>query len=53
MSPWPSKVSAPIWSRMVRESILDDTWNAIRVGMLALIKPVMTSTLGRCVARIR
>jgi hypothetical protein len=38
---------------MVRESILDDTWKAIRVGMLALIRPVITSTDGRCVARIR
>ena len=25
----------------------------MRVGMLALIRPVITSTLGRCVARIR
>ena len=49
----PSSASAPIWSRMVRESILLDTWNESRVGMLALIRPVMTSTLGRCVARIR
>ena len=30
---------------------LDDTRNEIRVGKLALIKPVMTSTEGRCVAR--
>ena len=53
MSPRPSSASAPIWSRMVRESILLDTWNDSRVGMLALIRPVITSTLGRCVARIR
>src|SRR3546814_10353852 len=53
MSPWPSNCSAPPWSMMVRESILLDTWNAIRVGMLALIRPVITSTEGRCVARIR
>ncbi len=53
MSPCPSSDSAPIWSRIVRESIFDDTWNAIRVGMLALIRPVITSTDGRCVARIR
>ena len=26
MSPCPSSASAPIWSRMVRESILDETW---------------------------
>ena len=38
---------------MVRESILLDTWNAMRVGILALIRPVMTSTDGRWVARIR
>jgi hypothetical protein len=31
---------------MVRESILDETWKAMRVGMLALIRPVMTSTTG-------
>ena len=53
MSPWPSSASAPIWSRIVRESILLDTWNAMRVGMLALMRPVITSTDGRCVARIR
>jgi hypothetical protein len=41
------------WSRMVRESILLDTWKEIRVGMLALMRPVMTSTDGRWVARIR
>ena len=49
----PSSASAPIWSRMVRESILLETWNERRVGMLALIRPVMTSTLGRWVARMR
>ena len=53
MSPIPSSDSAPIWSRIVRESIFDDTWNATRVGMFALIRPVITSTDGRCVARIR
>ena len=53
MSPWPSSDSAPIWSRIVRESTFADTWNAMRVGMFALIRPVMTSTDGRCVARIR
>ena len=46
MSPCPSSASAPIWSRMVRESILLDTWKAMRVGMLALIRPVITSTDG-------
>ena len=38
---------------MVRESTLDETWNAIRVGMFALIRPVNTSTDGLCVARIK
>ena len=32
---------------------LAETWNAMRVGMLALIRPVITSTEGRCVARMR
>ena len=36
---------------MVRESILLDTVKAIRVGMLALIRPVITSTDGRWVAQ--
>ncbi|MCY1235718.1 hypothetical protein D9M72_483460 [compost metagenome] len=49
----PSSASAPCWSRMVRESILLLTWNAIRVGTLALIRPVITSTDGRCVASTR
>jgi hypothetical protein len=35
---------------MVRLSILLVTMNEIRVGKLALIVPVMTSTEGRCVA---
>ena len=53
MSPCPSRCSAPIWSRMVRESTFDETWNAMRLGMLALISPVITSTEGRWVARTR
>ena len=47
MSPLPSSFSAPDASRMVRESIWLETAKAIRLGMLALIRPVMTSTLGR------
>ena len=39
MSPCPSSVSAPIWSRIVRESTLLATWNAIRDGMFALMRP--------------
>src|ERR1700736_4485869 len=30
---------------MVRESTFAETWNAMRVGILALINPVMTSDL--------
>ena len=45
--------SAPLWSRIVRESTFAETWNAMRVGKFALMRPVMTSTDGRCVARIR
>ena len=52
MSPWPSSCSAPPSPRMVRLSIFDVTWNEIRVGKLALIVPVMTSTDGRWVAMI-
>ena len=53
MSPWPSSDSAPFWSRMTRESVWEDTLNAIRDGTLALIIPVMTSTRGLCVASTR
>ena len=53
MSPLPSSCSAPLPSRIVRESIFDGTRNEMRDGRLALIRPVMTSTDGRCVARIR
>ena len=35
---------------MTRESICDETANAMRVGKFALIRPVSTSTLGRWVA---
>ncbi len=37
---------------MVRLSILEVTWKEMRVGKFALMVPVMTSTDGRCVARI-
>ena len=36
-------------SIIVRESTCDATVNAMRDGMFALIRPVMTSTEGRCV----
>jgi hypothetical protein len=38
---------------MVRLSTRAATRNEMRDGKLALIKPVITSTEGRCVARIR
>ena len=53
MSPMPSSFSAPPASRMVRLSTWLDTAKAIRLGMLALMRPVITSTLGRWVATIR
>ena len=46
MSPLPSSCSAPLPSRIVRESVFDDTRNEMRDGRLALIRPVMTSTDG-------
>ena len=52
-SPRPSSFSAPAWSRMTRESVCEDTAKAMRVGKLALIRPVSTSTLGRWVATTR
>ncbi len=53
MSPWPSSDSAPFWSRITRESVWEETAKAIRAGTLALIMPVITSALGRCVASTR
>ena len=53
MSPLPTSFSAPGWSRMTRLSVRLDTANATRAGMLALITPVITLTLGRWVATIR
>ena len=53
MSPFPSSCSAPLPSRIVLESVFDETRKEIRAGRFALISPVMTSTDGRCVARIR
>ena len=46
MSPLPSKVSAPDLSRIVLESILELTANAILEGIFVLITPVITSTDG-------
>jgi hypothetical protein len=53
MSPRPRSDSDPLASRIVRESTLLATRKEMRAGKLALIKPVMTSTEGRCVARIK
>ena len=50
ISPFPKSFSAPTWSSIVLESTWDDTANAIRDGTFALIKPVITSTEGLCVA---
>ena len=51
-SPMPSSCSAPCSPRMVRLSNLLITWKLMRVGKLALMVPVITSTEGRCVAMI-
>ena len=53
MSPLPTSRSAPGWSRITRLSASDDTEKAMRLGMLALITPVITSTDGRWVAITR
>jgi len=53
MSPFPIKRSAPPESKMVRESIFEDTLKAIRAGKLAFIIPVIILTDGRCVAIIK
>ena len=53
MSPWPSRASAPPWSRITRESACEETANAIRAGTFTLIVPVMMSTEGRWVASTR
>ena len=52
-SPWPTSFSAPGWSRITRESVIEDVAKASRLGTLALIRPVTTSVLGRWVASTR
>ena len=49
----PISFSAPGWSRMTRLSVRLEVENASREGTLALIRPVTTSTEGRCVASTR
>ena len=53
MSPLPSSLSAPISSSTTRLSVRLATWNAMRAGRFDLIKPVITSTVGFCVASTR
>ena len=53
ISPFPRSFSAPFISRIVRESVPEVTENAIRLGIFALIRPVMTFTDGRWVAITR
>ena len=52
MSPLPNSCSAPCSPRIVLLSIFEVTWKDILVGKLALIVPVITSTLGLWVAII-
>ena len=53
ISPFPNSFSAPDVSRMVRESILEETAKAIREGIFALMTPVIISVEGLCVATIK
>ena len=46
MSPLPRSFSAPTMSMMMRESNLLATMKAMRLGMLALMRPVITSMRG-------
>ena len=53
MSPLPTSFSAPVVSRMIRDSREDATAKAMRLGMFAFISPVITSAEGRWVAITR
>ena len=53
MSPLPRSLSAPISSRTTRLSVRLATWKQIRAGRFDLIRPVITSTVGFCVASTR
>ena len=53
MSPRPTSFSAPVASRMMRDSSEEATAKAMRLGILAFIRPVMTSADGRWVAMTR
>ena len=53
MSPRPTSFSAPWVSRMMRDSMAEATAKAMRDGMLAFMRPVITSAEGRWVAITR
>ena len=53
MSPLPTSFSAPVVSKMMRDSSEEATAKATREGMLAFMRPVMTSAEGRWVAMTR
>jgi hypothetical protein len=53
MSPMPSSFSAPFSSSTTALSARLATWKQMRAGRLDLINPVMTSTVGFCVASIK
>ncbi len=53
MSPLPRSFSEPISSRTTRLSVRLATWKQMRAGKLDLMRPVMTSTVGFCVASTR
>ena len=53
MSPLPMSFSAPELSRMIRDSREEATAKAMRLGILAFMRPVMTSAEGRWVAMTR
>ena len=49
----PTSFSAPVVSRMIRDSRDEATAKAMRLGILAFIRPVITSEEGRWVAMTR
>ena len=53
MSPRPTSFSAPVASRMIRELMASFTAKAMRLGMLAFMRPVITSARGLWVAMTR
>ena len=53
ISPRPTSFSAPWVSRIMRDSMAEATAKAMRLGMLAFMRPVITSAEGRWVAMTR